>query len=333
MTDHDHSDKNSKPSDQELQTGDLGAEHDSVLMDASESSSEVVAPLATEKGFFNSFDGTSIYYEVAGEGRPIIFCYGLVCRREHWRHQLAYFVNGYKVITFDYRGHHRSALPSNDRNLTLECCAKDVQGLIEHLDLKETVVFGHSMGVPVSAIAGSLCPEKILGLVLICGSVSNPFHGMFYTDRMDKFYQMTSKLFELAPGPVSQIWRRMTEFNRLSFYMTSRLGFNPYLAEERDVLHYMEGVNQTAPVTFFSLLRDYTRLEGRPMLKKLKTPTLVIAGAADFITPMHLQEEMARLLPKGVLEKIPMGSHNAHTDLPEMVNQKIENFLERIDYR
>jgi len=299
----------------------------------SDSSDVVELPPVREKGFFNSFDGTPIYYEVAGEGRPIIFCYGLVCRKEHWRHQLSYFSDDYQVITFDYRGHHRSAIPVNDRNLTLECCAKDVVGLIKRLALKDAVCFGHSMGVPVAAIAGSMCPEVISALVLICGSVSNPFQGMFYTDRMDKFYQMSSKLFELAPGPVSQVWRRMTEFNRLSYYLTSRLGFNPYLAEEHDVLHYMEGVNHTEPITFFSLLRDYTRFEGRSLLKKLKCPALVIAGAADFITPMHLQEEMARLLPQGVLEKIPMGSHNAHTDLPDMVNQKIENFLQRIGYR
>ncbi len=296
-------------------------------------SNSVELPPVHEKGFFNSFDGTSIYYEVSGEGKPLIFCYGLVCRKEHWRHQLAYFSEGYQLITFDYRGHHRSALPVNDHNLRLECCAKDVVGLINHLQLKDVVVMGHSMGVPVSVLAGGLAPELISALVLICGSVSNPFQGMFYTDKLDKFYQMSSKVFELAPGPVSQIWRRLTEFNRLSFYLTSRLGFNPYLAEEHDVMGYMEGVNQTAPITFFSLLRDYTQFEGRPLLKKLKFPTLVIAGAADFITPMHLQEEMARLLPQGVLEKIPMGSHNAHSDLPDMVNQKIENFLQRIGYR
>lgn len=284
------------------------------------------------QGFFTSEDGTPIFYEVKGTGRPLIFCYGLVCRREHWRHQLAFFESRYQVITLDYRGHHASGLPANDRHLTLEWCARDVKGLIRHLDLKEAVCLGHSMGVAVATILGAIEPERIRGLVLICGSVSNPFQNMFFSDRMDRFYRWSSMLYDMAPSMVSQIWRRFTASNRMNFFLTSQLGFNPRLAEAHDVRGYMDGVNVTPFKVFHSLMTDYTRFDGREGLKSIACPSLVVAGAEDFITPIYLQEEMARLLPKGVLEKVPMGSHNAHTDLPDMVNQKIENFLNQIEY-
>ena len=80
------------------------------------------------------------------------------------------------------------------------------------------------------------------------------------------------------------------------------------------------------------MLKDYTSFDGRERLKKLKVPTLVVAGEDDFITPFELQAEMARLIPQGELERIAAGSHNAHADLPEVVNRRIDDFLERINY-
>ena len=284
------------------------------------------------QGFFASSDGTPIYYEVAGEGKPLVFCYGLVCRREHWRHQLDHFCEKYQVIVFDYRGHSRSAVPSNDSNLTLEWCAEDAVQLSNHLGMEEFVLFGHSMGVPVASLAAAKMPEKVKGLVLVCGTVTNPFDGMFNTNKVMALYQGMDFLYQNSPWLMSLIWKRFTELNKLNFLITSHLGFNPYLAQEQDVLHYMEGVNQTPLKVFYSLISDYVRFDGRHLLKEILCPTLVVAGNDDRITPLPLQEEMARLLKHGELVNIPMGSHNAHTDVPDMVNERIETFLKSIGY-
>jgi hypothetical protein len=83
-----------------------------------------------ETGLFRTRDETPIYYEVHGHGRPLILCYGLLCRREHWRYQIEPLARHYTVILFDYRGHHRSGAPANDQHLTLDWCARDVQDLI-----------------------------------------------------------------------------------------------------------------------------------------------------------------------------------------------------------
>src|SRR5262245_22063647 len=101
------------------------------------------------RGLFPARDGTSLYYEVSGEGRPLVFCYGLLCRRDHWRHQLQHFRKRYRIVTFDYRGHNASGTPANDRHMTLEWCARDVEDLMNYLGLEEAVCLGHSLGVPV----------------------------------------------------------------------------------------------------------------------------------------------------------------------------------------
>lgn len=289
--------------------------------------------LPKKQGVFPARDQTSIFYEVIGQGKPLIFCYGLLCRREHWKHQIEHFSPHYQVITFDYRGHQASMKPANDRNLTLRWCATDVQDLMTHLGLSETVCLGHSMGVPVLTQLAPLETKRLKGLVLICGSVTNPFQNMFFSNRMNGLYEKFAVLYDYAPQLANTLWQRFTEKNRLSYFLTSRFGFNAERVHSQDVEQYIEGVTQTPLSTFQAILRDYSQFDGRPLLKTNKQPTLVIAGEDDCITPVELLEEIASLLPNGKLETIVEGSHNAHMDFPLYVNRLIDDFLIGIQYK
>lgn len=293
-------------------------------------SEEIFPP--KEKGIFPSRDGTKLYYEVRGNGKPLVLCYGLTCRMEHWRYQLEYFARRYEVYTLDYRGHHRSGMPANERHLTLEWCAKDVEDLIRHRELSKPVVFGHSMGVPVLVLLANLVPELLSGLVFVCGTVDNPFKHMFHSDKLDHVFRRFSKLYEIAPNTMTYVWKIATRKNPVNFFLTSQFGFNPSLSDEKDVLMYMEGVHQCPLVTFRSLLHDYSDFNGRDYLRRIQLPTLVIAGENDWITPLNLSEEMATLVSHSQLEKIPDGSHNSHMDLPGVVNRRIDDFLKELKY-
>ncbi len=285
-----------------------------------------------EKGLFNTRDHTTLYYEIFGEGKPLILCYGLLCRREHWRHQIKYFSKNYQVITFDYRGHQSSGYPPNDQHMTLSWCARDIEDLMVHLKLENAVLLGHSMGVPVLVNFADFAKDKIRAMVFICGTVSNPFKDMFYTNRLDRVFHFTSRLHDYAPYVMDLVWKKMSEKSRFNYILTSRLGFNATKSEEQDVLNYLEGVNRTPFAIFNSLMKDYTHFDGRKTLPQIHAPVLVIAGGEDMITPASAQEEIAELLPKGELLVISEGSHNAHTDFPVRVNEAITDFLKKIGY-
>src|SRR3954470_13068582 len=64
-------------------------------------------------GFVKSFDGTKLFYSIEGKGKPLVFCYGLVCSSLHWTYQIEHFQQDYKAIWFDYRGHQNSEVPKN----------------------------------------------------------------------------------------------------------------------------------------------------------------------------------------------------------------------------
>jgi pimeloyl-ACP methyl ester carboxylesterase len=290
-------------------------------------------PVPHTRGVFQSRDKTTIYYEVYGHGRPLLLCYGLVCRREHWRHQLAHFAQKYQVIMFDYRGHHFSGHPANDQHLTLDWCANDIEDLLNYLKVSEVVGVGHSMGVGVLARAAVLDKSKFKAVIFICGTVKNPYEQMFYSNRMFRVHQFASSLFDLMPDTVSTLWQRLTKNNTLNFILTSYLGFNAERAHEKDVNSYIDGVNQIPFSVFHSLIDDYTRFDGKTYLNQFDSPALVIAGDKDVITPKSVQDEMVAAMSKAEMQVIPEGSHNAHTDFPDEVNLLMDTFLQKIGYQ
>jgi pimeloyl-ACP methyl ester carboxylesterase len=280
-----------------------------------------------EYGFLRSDDGTPLYFESRGRGPTLLLCYGLVCRREHWRHQIAFFQKHYRIVLFDYRGHQKSPAPVNDKHLTVDWCARDAQAVVHRLGLESFAAFGHSLGVPIVAELAVREPKRMKAAVFICGAMNNPFEQMFFTDKVDKVFEWTARAYDWFPTVSNELWKRMTATNPVTYFLTSQLGFNPVTSEKEDVLSYMQGVQQTHPQVFYTLLQDYRLKDRRDLLPKIHTPTLVVAGDEDCVTPFPVQEEIVRLLPNAEMDRILEGSHNAHIDFPVQVNASILDFL------
>jgi pimeloyl-ACP methyl ester carboxylesterase len=99
--------------------------------------------------FFTSFDGTKIYYEVKGDGYPIILVHGFTNTSQGWKHGSLYpalIAAGYKVITLDLRGNGFSDKPHNEAAYANDAEAKDVIGLAGSLGIKQYDVVGYSRG-------------------------------------------------------------------------------------------------------------------------------------------------------------------------------------------
>lgn len=99
--------------------------------------------------FFTSFDGTKIYYEVKGDGEPVILVHGFTGTSQGWKHGSLYsalLTADYKVIILDLRGNGQSDKPHTDEAYANDAEAKDVMGLASSLGFKKYVVVGYSRG-------------------------------------------------------------------------------------------------------------------------------------------------------------------------------------------
>ncbi len=106
----------------------------------------------TELGFIReniiSDDGVMINYYIKGnEKKALVFIHGYSCSSEYWWPQLEYFSKDHTVIAVDIAGHGKSGL--NRQEYSMDAFGNDVTSVIEHLDLEEVVLIGHSMGGPV----------------------------------------------------------------------------------------------------------------------------------------------------------------------------------------
>src|SRR5689334_4440003 len=90
-------------------------------------------------------DGAEIFYKDWGTGQPVVFSHGWPLSSEAWAGQMLFLAqNGYRVIAHDRRGHGRSSQTSSGNDMSTY--ADDLAALIDHLDLKNAILVGHSTG-------------------------------------------------------------------------------------------------------------------------------------------------------------------------------------------
>jgi non-heme chloroperoxidase len=86
-----------------------------------------------------------IYYSDHGAGQPVVLIHGYPLSGRAWDKQVpALLAAGYRVMTYDRRGFGRSSQPATGYDY--DTFAADLHALLEHLDLRDAVLVGHSMG-------------------------------------------------------------------------------------------------------------------------------------------------------------------------------------------
>ncbi|HVK62356.1 MAG TPA: alpha/beta hydrolase [Bdellovibrionales bacterium] len=283
-------------------------------------------------GTFESFDGTSIYYEVRGSGRPIILCYGLACLINHWTHQIKYFSQNYQTIVFDYRGHHQSGMPADPENLSIDAICKDMKALCEHLGIKKASFWGHSLGVQYLLRFYDLFPELVDDMVFINGFAKNPIKGMFGIDALPNVFKIFKDVYQKHPTKLAGIWKAAVQ-NPIAIPLSALAGgFNLSLTSMRDIEVYARGVASVDLEVFTRLFEEMMEYDASAVLDKIEVPVLIVSGSKDGVTPVSHQIAMHERIKGSQLLRVPYGSHCTQLDLPDYVNLRAEKFLNEIGF-
>ncbi len=279
-------------------------------------------------GYFESFDGTPIYFEKRGEGDPIIFCYGVGCLFNHWSPQVRYFSKNHATVLLDYRGHHHTPIPEDKSTLTIESLSRDVIKLCDHLGFEKATFVGHSFGVQVLLKAYEQAPERFKGLVAINGVYRNPFGLMIEAENLVEMINQFKKIYNKAPGFFSTLWEKGVTNPLLVPLSSLTGGFNLSQTALKDIEIYAKGVSSIDVRVFITFFEQMIEYNAESVLSKISTPTLIIAGSKDGLTPLDEQKRMNELVYKSELYVVHYGSHCTQLDFPEMVNLKIQQFIE-----
>ncbi len=283
-------------------------------------------------GYVKSFDGTKLFYSIEGKGKPLVFCYGLICSSLHWTYQIDHFRQNYQSIWFDYRGHQNSEVPKNLGSLTLENLARDLGTVLDELNIEDAVILGHSMGVNVVLEFYRQQPKRVAAMVLANGTAQRPLETAFGNNLLQGGFGLLKAAYQYSPELVSMLWKS-SKSNPLTRYIVTFGGFNPHLTPQEDIDLYIRQVSETDPSILIQLIHNYESYDASAWLHTVDVPTLILAGENDWLIPVEQQELLHQLIPKSQLEVIRHGSHCPQMDLPDLVNLKIEKFLSRISDR
>lgn len=278
-------------------------------------------------GHFESFDNTSHYYEVRGSGSPLILVYGIGCLMNHWKFQVEHFSKTHKVITYDLRGHHKSEMERPFSNLNIKSLSSDLKALCNHLDIEKGIFIGHSFGVQILVEFASHHPQLVDKLILINGFAKNPILNGSSNENLGKLVNWVRNKFESHPVEFLILWKKLIN-NPLAMIIAGLSGgFNLSKTPFKEIEIYSNGVSKLDLGIFLTLFESMITYNGIGNLKKIKSPTLIVSGSKDKITPVSFQKELNSKIKNSALEIIENGSHCTQLDFPNEVNQLIEDFI------
>lgn len=172
------------------------------------------APPGEAHGLAIGPDGTRLFVaskdgEYGRDALRVILCDGVLCDGFIWKYLWNDLAAVAPLTHWHYRGHGRSARPSDANRIHIADHAEDLMAVRRSVGNPPCVLIGHSMGCQVLLENYRAHPDRVRGLVLMCGSfgnVTSTFHGM---PILDTILPKVLDLAEKRPELVRAVWSRI----------------------------------------------------------------------------------------------------------------------------
>jgi len=167
--------------------------------------------------YFTAPDGTRIYYEVQGNGKPVILIHGFMNTSNNWKHTLLYdtlLKSGYQVITLDLRGNGRSDKPHTSEAYANDAEAKDIMQLATLLHLSAYEVVGYSRGSIITARL--LVLDKRIAKAVI-GGMGEQFTNPQWPRRIQFYHALAADTVAALHDMVSNAKKNGLDVHALAF--------------------------------------------------------------------------------------------------------------------
>lgn len=253
----------------------------------------------------------NIYYELhdfcepwRASRLPVVFIHGLGGSHAMWLYQVPSFCSRFPVITIDLRAHGESSGGATD--FTMADMARDVVRLLRVLGVERAHIVGLSLGGMVAqqiALDHPLCAAS-LGL---CDTLAGAPAGF------ESVGQEALKFIEDNPMPVVAKARITNAFS-------DRV--DPVIRD-----YFIDQVSRNDKAAYVRAARAAMGFNARDRIAEINTPTLVLVGDDDRVTPPICSEELAGGIRGANLVKIAKAGHISNVEFPLEFNAAVQEFL------
>lgn len=277
--------------------------------------------------FIESRDGTRLHVYTVGEGGPaMVFCDGLGCDGYVWKYLVEDLAPRHRLVRFHYRGHGRSDPPADRSKMRVSDLCDDLLSVLDAEGLEKAVLFGHSLGVQVILEFHRRHPERVLAMVPVCGSYGRPLD-TFHDAKVAKYvFPVLRRIFRRFPSAAQKAWSIAD--TELAYQVALRTEVNGELVRREDFRPYLSHLGNMDVQLFMTLLADAAEHDALLHLQDIDVPTLIVAGTRDGFTPYWLSAVMHARIPNSELLTVPLGTHTAPIEDPELVCLRVRRFLD-----
>jgi len=255
----------------------------------------------------------NIYYEIHGEGEPLLMIQGYSFNSGHWMTLAPEMAKDYRAIIFDNRGTGRTDKP--EPPYTMKMMAADASGLLDAIGIDKANVFGVSMGSMIAQEFALNYPDKVINLILGCSNCGGKE--------------------SVIPTPEALAFLFNPEMAKFSVEERAR-ATAPWVWTQDFVDSHPEAVDALVAVTakyptptngFNGHATAIASHDTCDRLHQIKVPTLVIVGDSDRLIPPENSKIIASKIQGAELVVLKNAGH-AFTQSPDAA-KTIIGFLKR----
>lgn len=252
-----------------------------------------------------TIDNKKIYYEVEGEGKPLILLHGWLASSETMKPLQQHLSRNFKVYNVDIIGFGKSELP--DKPMNTNDFGDFLAKFIEQLNIENPILIGHSHGGRTVINYAGRKLGKINKIVLIDSAGIKPKRSINYYIKIYT-YKIVKKILKLFPKNLERIREKVL----------NKFGSADYKASPeilRKTMNIIINENQ------------------KEIMKNINVPTLMIWGDKDTATPLNDAKQMEKLIPNSGIAVLEGTGHFSYLEkLPQcciILDEFLKNDIKR----
>ncbi|MEO8378191.1 MAG: alpha/beta hydrolase [Acidobacteriota bacterium] len=279
--------------------------------------------LSLDAATFKSHDGTTLVYEIAGNGRPVLLLAGGPGFSPEYLRPIAEKLGGkYSFVLFHQRGTGKSVVEKTDAStLSLSNLVGDLEALRKELKLEKLTIIAHSFGGILTMMYAREYPQRI-------GAIAFVDAGGPTLQTVPKFTANLEARFSAEDRAAIAEWSgpKGKENHRRAVLEITRAKTPAYFADRANAKRLTDALTEESfhDGVFWAVISQMMTLDLRAGLEKVKAPVLVLHGRQD---PLESAEEVHATFPGSRLVILENAGHFPWLEQPEKFYAALGGFL------
>jgi len=280
---------------------------------------------------FRAGDGTRLAWYEAGrrDGPTLLFLSGLGGGFGIWRPFVERFAPHCRLVGWDYRGLYQSRLPPSRDAVTMRHHIDDLLALVGHAEVEAPILVGWSMGVQLALELHRHHADIPRALIGVHGTSGRPLDTAFDSRWSARIAPAVLALMKAVERSLAGLGPPLVDAPGVARGFTLLCRSFGLMTPEIDVQGFRDIARDWTRLDFGVYARTFVHVsdhDASDLLPRIETPTLIVAGGRDPLTPLRMAEEMVRSMPRAELALVD-ATHFGLLEQPAAITEHAARFL------